>query len=566
VRSGREDLVDLGWAALLAGAILVPLFLGAGFWVIGDMVFVPEQPWKPAWLGLDGSLPRAVPMDALVSVATQVVPGAWVQRGLLAGGLVLGGLGMGRLTRGHAWYARAAAITLLVWNPWVHERLLIGQWAILLGYLTLPWVALAARQLRAAPGRGWAPAVVAVTAAAVCSPSTGVMAAVTFAALGLSRDRRTWWRWGVVTLGANLTWAVPALLADARVVTGDEVFAGFAARAESAAGVLASLWSLGGIWKISIVPPERAHVVVIALSCLLSLAAAAGLWRLRRTRPDEWWRWVVLGAGALVVAVVPTVPAGLALLERLAGAVPPVALLRDSHRFLAPLGLVLAVGMAGSVTWVRERLRPGREAVWGAIGLMVVAPVLLLPSLAWGGGGELQRAHYPEEWHDVADLLSDEPGTVVVLPWRGSYRGYEWNHRRATLDPAPRYFPGRVVIDDRVLLDDRTIASEDPLVRRVGRALATSDTEAALRSVGVRWVLLEKGMAADRSAPDPLPGVVRHRGDELELRELTGPVAPVDRPAPVRVGTILVGHIATGTLLFVAVAAILRRRCCGRHN
>ena len=131
----RRYLPDLAVTSAVALAVLGPLLLGRGFWLVGDMVFVPHQPWKSAWLGLDGSLPRAVPMDALVSVTTHMVPGSWVQRALLLGGLLLGGIGIGRVVREHAWYARAAAITLLLWNPWVYERLLIGQWAILLGYL-----------------------------------------------------------------------------------------------------------------------------------------------------------------------------------------------------------------------------------------------------------------------------------------------------------------------------------------------------------------------------------------------------------------------------------------------
>lgn len=566
MRLSRRDLADLGWAGLLGALILLPLFLGRGFWLVGDMVFVPQQPWKPTWLGLDGELPRAVPMDALVSLLTQVVPGDWVQRVLLGGGLMLGGWGVGRLTRGRAWYARAAAITLVLWNPWVHERLLIGQWAILLGYLALPWVALAARHLRADPRRGWAPAAVAVTAAAICSPSSGVTAAAVLAVLGLTRSGDTWWRWGVVSLLANLTWLAPTLSAEAIVATTDRVFAGFAARAESSAGVVASLASLGGIWKTAILPLERTQAVVVALSCLLSVVAVAGLWRLRRSRPREWWRWAVLGGGALGVALLPTVPIGLTLLEAAASQVPGVALLRDSHRFLAPLGLVLAVGLAEAVAMLRERLRPGREAIWSVIGLLVVAPMLLLPSLAWGAGGELQRSHYPEEWADVGEVLQREPGTVVVLPWRGSYRGYDWNHRRAVLDPAPRFFPGRVIVDDRVLLDDGTVPSEDPVRRSVAAALGSDDPTSALEELGVRWVLLERGMAADPAAPDPLPGAVRHRGPELELRELPGPAAGPAGPRRWTLGLILIGHIATGTLLFCGVAAILRRRCYGHHS
>src|SRR5688572_13761798 len=203
-RPSSATLIDLAVRTALALAVFGPLLVGPGYWLFGDMVFVPEQPWKPAWLGLDGTLPRAVPMDALVSVVTQVVPGNWVQRTLLVGGFLLGGTGIGRVVREHAWYARAAAITLLLWNPWVYERLLIGQWAILLGYLALPWVVLAARRLRSDPRRGWAEAAVAVGVAAVCSPSSGVMAVVVLAVLGLTRDRRTWLVTAAVGVAANL--------------------------------------------------------------------------------------------------------------------------------------------------------------------------------------------------------------------------------------------------------------------------------------------------------------------------------------------------------------------------
>ena len=100
------------------------------------------------------------------------------------------------------------------------------------------------------------------------------------------------------------------------------------------------------------------------------------------------------------------------------------------------------------------------------VGLLVVAPILLLPSLAWGSLGELDgRRPTRTSGTTVADHLEDNgPGRSVVLPWAGSYRGYDWNDRRAVLDPAPRYLPGEVLIDDRLFVDGTTIPSEDPLV------------------------------------------------------------------------------------------------------
>ena len=83
-------------------------------------------------------------MDALVSVTTQVLPGTLVQRLLLVGAFMAGGIGAGRFVAARGTAARFAAITLMLWNPWVYERLLMGQWAILAGYLlaglVLTWV------------------------------------------------------------------------------------------------------------------------------------------------------------------------------------------------------------------------------------------------------------------------------------------------------------------------------------------------------------------------------------------------------------------------------------------
>jgi hypothetical protein len=557
-RPSPDLLVTVGVALVILG----PLLLGGGLWLVGDMVFVPHQPWKSAWLGLDGSLPRAVPMDGLISVVTQVVPGSVVQRVLLVGGLVAGGLGVARLvTRLRPelpWYARAAAITLYCWNPWAYERLLIGQWAILLGYLLLPWVALAALRLRA-ERRDWGPAAVVLVASSVCSPSSGVMAVGVVAVLALGRDAVRWLQVGVLALGANLTWLVPALTADAVHVSVDGVFAGFAARAESAAGTAASVLSLGGIWKTSIVPAERTSALLVLLSCLLSVVALAGLRRV----PDRG-RWLLLGAISVGLALLPAVAGGAELLQGVGDRVPGLALLRDSHRFLAPFGLVLAVGAASAVAELRARVRPGAQSLWSAVALVVVAPLLLLPSLAWGGLGELQRSSYPQAWDDVADRIGAHD-TTVVLPWSGLYRGFDWNHRRAVLDPAPRYLPGTVLIDDRVLLRDVIVPPEDPRVVAVGSALAAPDPSARLRALGVRWVLVENGMT-DVVVP---AGAVSYDGGGLTLVDLAanGPVAPSRQQAgPMRQLLVSIGHSSAILLLLAGAAWILRSGSNEHHN
>jgi len=512
--------LDLAWSLLLSVVILGPLLTSTGYVLHGDLVFVPSQPWKPAWLGLDGLVPRAVPMDALVSAASHVAPGWLLQRIALLGSLVLAGTGAGRLVADQHWLARLAAISLFVWNPWVHERLGIGQWALLAGYACLPWTVRAAVRFRD-DARAWAPLAIWLTAAAVCGPTAGVLAVgVAGAVVAWAGTRRTI---AVAVLGlvANLPWLVPSVLLPGGLRPTDASYAAFAPSAESGAGVLGSLLSLGGIWKTSVLPAERSSVVIVALAGLLTVVAMLG-WR-SAAREDR--RLVVslagTGTAALLLAWSTTWPAVQDGLDSMSANVPGLALFRDSHRLLALLAVALVPGVAAAVTALRARATPGREAVLALAGLAVVAPAALLPTLTWGLLGDLHPTPWPDSWHEVADRI-DEGDRTVVLPWTGSYRGFAWNDHQAALDPAPRVLPGEVLIDDRVLLGDHTIGSESTELTRIGEALAGADPARALRALGVRWVLVEHGTGDVGAVP---PGTVVWSDSELTLVDLGEPAS-----------------------------------------
>ena len=253
--SRRDRLVDLGVSTLLALVVLGPVLLHRGFALRGDMVLVPHQPWKDAWLALDGSAPRFVPGDAVLWLLTSVVPGDLVQKALLLGALVLAGVGAGRLAADHGTAGRAAAIVLFVWNPWVFERLSIGQWGSVVGYAALPYVVLAAVRLRDDVRAGWPVLTLWLAFTALWSPASALVGALTaFCVVVVGRRARP----VLATLGlavlVNLPWLVPSLVSGDRIESPGAQFEAFAARAESAAGLVASVASLGGIWKSSVVP------------------------------------------------------------------------------------------------------------------------------------------------------------------------------------------------------------------------------------------------------------------------------------------------------------------------
>ena len=128
--------------------VLAPL-AAPGYALLYDMVFVPRQPLSWDLVAPAQSLPRAVPMDALVSLVTQLVPGWLVQRLVLGGAILLAAVGAGRLVPTERRAVRLLAAVAYAWTPYLAERLLIGQWGLLLAYAALPWLVRAALDLRA---------------------------------------------------------------------------------------------------------------------------------------------------------------------------------------------------------------------------------------------------------------------------------------------------------------------------------------------------------------------------------------------------------------------------------
>ncbi|HEY7012108.1 MAG TPA: hypothetical protein VH480_05085, partial [Streptosporangiaceae bacterium] len=422
---------------LVAGLCLGLLALGPGlrrgFLLSYDMVFVPRMPFSAALPGL--APPRAVPSDFVVAVASRIVPGDIVQKLVLLAIFVLACGGAAALLDREPLLARLAGGVFYAWNPYVGERLIIGQWALLLGYAGLPWVL---RAIISPNGPEWrwtarlclslVPAVIGGFAAMTITALV-VVPVVLFARNG----RRAAIALAALVTG-SLPWLIPAL--QHPVYADPAGVAAFAARADTPFGSAGSVLMLGGIWNAQTVPKGYGGawsalwlaVVVVALAGYLAVA-----------RPAR--RWPGLGvaaiAGLLIACIGVTAP-GRDLLREATSAWPGAAVLRDAQQFVAPLALA---GAAGFGVVVARAMKPGdekarldRSGVALAV-LALVAPVLLLPGLAWGAAGRLRPAWYPAGWLAAARTIDASParGAVLLLPWE-SYRRPAWNHGEAVFD------------------------------------------------------------------------------------------------------------------------------------
>ncbi|MDA2806672.1 hypothetical protein [Nocardiopsis suaedae] len=514
--SHRKGPVQEGlpWVVgLLLGVLALGPGLKRGFILRYDMVFVPNPPLGPVQLGAGEGFPRAVPSDAFAALLSKALPADIVQSVLLLAIFVLACAGAARLVPGPL-AARLAAGVFYAWNPFIAERLLLGQWAVLLGCAGLPWALAAA--VRLAGAKDLPRLVTALVPAAVGGFSSAVLSALVAVPAAFARPGPALRRFGSALLAVAavaavcLPWLVPALSAaggGARTDPGAVDL--FAARADTPFGVAGSLLTLGGIWNAQAVPDLYGHPFFAACRLALALAALAG-WVLLLRRGSLGPAGPGLTAAALAgsaVALLGTVDPGRDLLRALIGAWPGFGALRDGHLYTPPHALLQAVRLGGAAAGPAPGA--GRADRSGAVAaaLLVAAPLILLPGLAWGAAGRLTPVVYPAEWSEVQRAVDGDPapGSVLVLPW-SAYRGLETagpGRTAVVLDPAVKLFERPVVWNDDLRVADggtvRAAEGEDPAARAAAEAAAGPGGASApeIGALGVRYVLVE------REAPDP---------------------------------------------------------------
>ncbi len=565
----RVERVAPALVSLVAGLTVLGPGLVPGYLLLRDMVFVPSPPLTPRLLGLGHETPRAVPSDLVVALASQLVPGHVVQKALLVGVFVAAGVGASRLAPRPVW-ARCAAALVAVWNPYVGERLAMGQWALLVGYAAVPWVVLGTGRVARARSGGVPLALGLVVAGLggaaawvlVCLAGVGAVAGVAVSTRDLLGPLRRCVRWVPLAAAVALPWAVPALTRPPGVGSDPAGFEVFAPGSDTPLGVVVSLLSGGGAWNADVVPPGRDSLAGAAGALLLLGWAVAGfvLTRRHRTRTAEPaasdLRAPVLGAGVLGlgVALVSLGAGGLAWMAD----VPGGGLLRDGARESGTWVLVLAVGASWGMAWLLGTGMPRTARV-----VVSLLPVAALPGLAWGLGGALGSIWYPQDVLQVARQAdgSEGSGALVVLPFE-AVRAYGWNDARPSLTPWSRLVARRVVASSDLVVQTpqgvRTVAGEDAYATAVRSALDGPHPAEELAGLGIGLVVVDRPGTA---APEGSTAVtVGSDAGLYRLPEPPGgaPAATSDHDPPV--APVVVGDVVALAAGVVAVALAARSR------
>lgn len=457
--------------ALILGALCWPLeahtFSSAVFFGLGDMVITPHPLLGDNAFGL-GDLPaRNAPQDAVLALAGLVFPATWLVRVIMFGAALAAALGAALWARGSIW-AQFGAITVVLWNPFVAERLVQGHWSLVAATWCLPLLAWCAN-------KGQLLGVVLCMWLASLTP-TGALAATVVGVLA----SRTWRRAGLsLGLGVllSLPWLVPSLLRIQELPHfTNAMLQAFAPNSETYVGTVGALVGLGGIWNAAVVPPSRQQGFAILGLLLVALVLVAVV----RTKVRVPWPLVVggvLGFGwPLLILAAPE--AARALMLNIPGAL----LLRDAQKTLM-LVFPLMVFVVGAV--IAKARSPKLMAL--AVVLLAIGQV---PDLALQTR-QLAPIEYPAELQARRDAgfggvrgdLGGDLGGDLLFPQASSIVHYQG---RPMVDPRTKDLP--MVVVGSLVVDGQEVDPPNPRFTQAVAAWEAGDKQ-QLADLGIAAVV-----------------------------------------------------------------------------
>ena len=549
----RDRRIVLGWSFFVSLVTLWPFWLGlrpdaSKAFMLRDM-FVPNSlPENSNNLGINEGAPRALPQDAILTLFSPAIPASFLASALVIGSCLMGcyfASAMVRDMAGGRLSAQLVAALFVVWNPFVIERFLQGQWTVATAAMLLPAIAF----LAAARYHG-------LLYVAICLsgfvPTGLILALITALVFAPSHGERL--RNLAASAVAALPWLLPALWVSTPAQTRSDALSAslFSARGETFLGPLASTMGLSGVWNAEASPPSRTlfSVIVGVLLCVVLLLGFKELWRVYRAV-------AILTVLALVTPPLLATPWGVDFMGFAISHVPGAGIFRDTSKFvcLAIPGLVLLIAVAV------ERLDPRRSigvnhrearsetgpansgrAHWApraaAVGL-AAACVLTVPAYP-ADMAPLKRVELSNTWGQMFNIVSGAPnGKIVLLP-PGNYRTRDG---RPHVDPGLKLLPGSPM-DPGFLIVDGQVVDGNPASMAILSDLMNGKN--SLKRNGVSWVLVDWYSITDGAAMAKALQVLNSTGirrvisadnyDLYRVQSPTVPRSPVQDRAPLFVG------------------------------
>ena len=457
VRSRIRNVVGTYWPYVVLAVVIMGPLLTGGYILTLDMVFGPN-------ITIPSATTASFAFYAALKAVSFIIP-VWVlQVALLFGIFVLSGVGMHRLIasmrpeQSEDWTIAAYfAGILFVVNPFVYSRFMAGQFAVLLGYMLLPFITKAFIQLYKEPSKEQAIRVgLYGTLIGIVSIHTlGLVAliALVTAAFFVRKNYKHVLTYASIAIALFVVlssyWIVPFAMGSSdqsqqvAAFTGHdkEVFA----TDSSTLGAIGNVFALHGFWGDSkglYQTPQDIYTWWLAPIIALWFVVSLGAYMLWRKRPREAYVFLGLLLVAVVVAAGPYASVT-GSLYTIIDYLPFFGGYREPQKFVGLIVLVYGVfgawGVAAILRYMRTYWRSSEPL---AIGCLLLIPVFSASLMLWGFKGQVMSASYPKDWY-LANSRIPRDTTVLYLPWH-HYMRYDFAGR-IIASPAAKFFDANMV-------------------------------------------------------------------------------------------------------------------------
>lgn len=460
------------WPYILLSLIILGPLLLPGYILTMDMVFVPHPP-------LPGQINASYPFYAAMHFLSYVIPGDILQKLVLLAILTLCGVGMHRLLQYelpklNRWVIIAASVFYTV-NPFVYERLMMGQFAVIAGYSLLPFFIVSFQQfLHGLDWRqltrvvGW---LLVISVVSIHSVAPAIILAALMWIVGLWRHRGTrFWLTSLTRLAIGTVaivvisgyWLIPTILgtnqaASAIGETNDLAF--------KTQGNAFAIMRLEGFWAEDrglFAPAHIAATVPIIWQLLVWLTAVVGgvmLWRRYQSK-------FVLYIGAIVIGIILAFTG----IPFLGGAY------REPHKFVMLVAIGLTVCAAAGANRFFQIKKLNTLAP-----IAIAIPWLLSPAMLWGFSGQLSVRQYPPEWYALDQKLHSLPDnkSIIFVPWH-LYQRFSFSPR-IVAHPAATFFGRPISVSDDPEFAGVHALKNDPTKEKIAELLRTKPNDIAMQ-------------------------------------------------------------------------------------
>ncbi len=510
-------LKPIGVFSGLAGIIVLPMLL-PGYILTLDMVFTPK-------LRMPTQVSSSYLFHGLLHVLNIILPSQIIEKVVLFGIIVMSGIGMYILlkylqsdiahTEYDTWGCYFAGVLFAV-NPYTYSRFMAGQYAVLLGYATLPFFFRTSCSFFALPTMRRALHMVkwAIIISIVSIHTIGLAAIVAItqciAVLWKNGLKRTPQVVSIIKLGtaglivcllASSYWLIPLLHSSntqGRAITSfshtDQQ--AFATVGKGAIERIGNVLELRGFWAedrgLYLLPQNLLPGWQFIMLCIWALAClgAYSLWK-------HGQRTTVYVLAA--ISVITITLAATSLISWLSSYFSLLKGYREPDKYVGLLAMCYAIcagaGLVVLFNWLQKR--QSQALFTSSLLLVLLLPVIYTPPMFWGFAGQLRSRQYPADWYAVNTFLNSkhDDEKVLFLPWH-LYMSFDFAGR-IIANPAQDFFDKPTLTSNELEFKDASPTAPDSLKTEITHSTlpgAERKTHLGkqLRNLQIGYVLLAK--------------------------------------------------------------------------